>query len=98
MKNKLQNLPESIKVKVYKQKTTGEFFAKLPEYDVFTEADTEENLELMINDLIYETFDIPKELQSEIRYVPQETRVLTSKVKTLGVLMSPSLFAQNYAY
>jgi len=68
------NLPEVVKVKIVRGES-GVFIAELPEYDVFTEADTLAELDFFINDLIYALFDIPKVWQGKIRYMPIEKPV-----------------------
>lgn len=62
-------LPASIQVDVSKG-VSGTLLAKLSRYDVFTEADSLNELFLQVNDLIYTYFDIPKKLQEKIRYIP----------------------------
>ncbi len=68
-KSDLLSLPQKIKVSVVKS-NSGVLLAELPEYDVFTEADNLNHLYFQVNDLICTYFDIPKELQDEIRFVP----------------------------
>lgn len=64
-------LPEKIKVVLIKG--SGQtFIAELPEYDIFTEADSIGELLLSINDLLYEYFDIPKAMQGTFIYKPRE--------------------------
>lgn len=71
----IASLPEIIKVRIIKGES-GAFIAKLPEYDVFTEADTlGELIDFYINDLIYALFDVPKAWQGQIRYMPIEKPV-----------------------
>lgn len=62
-------LPSKIKVKVNKEKS-GIFFAELTEYDVFTEANSLNELIINVNDLIYTYFDLPKRDRDKIRYMP----------------------------
>jgi len=63
------NLPRAIRVEIA-QGESGVYIAELPEYGVFTEADSISELPDLVNDLIYTVFDIPKELQSLVRYEP----------------------------
>lgn len=67
MKKKL--LPSKIKVKVAQEKS-GVLFAELPEYDIFTEADTFNELIINVNDLVYTYFDLPKKDRSKVWYAP----------------------------
>lgn len=67
------DLPRTIKVKI-KKLPKGKFFAELIDYGVFTEAENKNELSNLINDLIYEYFDVPKNLQKEFRYMPKEDR------------------------
>ncbi len=62
-------LPPSIQVDVSKG-TSGVLLVKLPKYDVFTEADSLNDLFLQVNDLIYTYFDVPKKYQDRITYIP----------------------------
>lgn len=84
-------LPETIKVKV---STTDEgcFFAELPEYECFTEAGSMDELQHMINDLIYEILEVPKKIQGKVRYLPQ-TKPERSRFFT--VMTTPDIFRAN---
>lgn len=64
------NLPDKIKVSV-KKGTISAFLVELPEYGVFTEADTMTNLFFQVNDLIYTYFDVPKKLRGKVVYAPE---------------------------
>lgn len=66
-------LPFEIKVRMLKGES-GVIIAELPDYDIFTEADSILELDDLINDLIYVYFDIPKDLRKTIRYVPEKPR------------------------
>ncbi len=70
-------LPQSVKVKIFQGKS-GAYIAELPEYEIFTEADSSFELDFLINDLIYAYFDVPKEIQKFIRYVPKQQEKKTS--------------------
>ncbi len=61
-KYKIPQLPNSIKVDI-KKGESGCYLAYLPEYDIFTESDSLEDIDFQINDLIYAFFDVPKKLQ-----------------------------------
>lgn len=67
MNPKVPKLPTLIKVKIIKTKE-GSYIAELPEYDIFTEADSPLELDFNINDLIYTFFDIPKKYHGKIVY------------------------------
>lgn len=88
------HLPQKIKVKIMYHKDGDGFFAEFPEYDVFTEADTETKLDFMINDLIYDLFAVPKKFQSKIRYVKEKDEEF-EKVKKLVVMSTPD-FIKRY--
>lgn len=70
-KQQLPKLPLKIKVDVFKGES-GALLARLPEYDVFTQAEDLNNLLLQVNDLIYTYFDVPKKYQSDIQFVPSK--------------------------
>jgi len=63
------HLPSKVRVKVVREKS-GNYFAELPEYDVFTEAGSVFGLIFNINDLIYTLFDIPKRDRAKVWYAP----------------------------
>jgi hypothetical protein len=65
----LPKLPKEIAVDVTKGES-GVLLARLPVYDVFTEADTLNELFIQVNDLIYAFFDVPQEYQDKICYIP----------------------------
>lgn len=67
------NLPSSIQVNISKG-TSGVWIANLPEYDIFTEADNIWEIDNLINDLVFTYFDVPKELQASVRYVPSQPK------------------------
>lgn len=71
--NKLEELPDTIRVNIAKTKL-GKYFIKLPEYDVFTESDSLEEIDFFINDLIFTLFDVPKALQAKIIYRAKKER------------------------
>lgn len=66
----VMKIPPSVKVKIDTDED-GVLGATLPEYDVFTEADSYIELEANINDLIFSLFDIPRKFKKEIRFVSQ---------------------------
>ena len=63
-------LPDRIKVSVIKGES-GALLAKLPDYDVFTEADNLNDLVIQVNDLIYTFFDVPKKYHDDIFFQPE---------------------------
>jgi hypothetical protein len=67
--SKLPQLPKAIQVDVTKGES-GVLLVNLPEYTVFTEADTLNELFNQVNDLIYAFFDVPSEYQDKICYIP----------------------------
>lgn len=68
--NKIK-LPKAIRVRVVKEKG-GVLFAELPEYSIFTEADTFSSLIFNVNDLVISFFDVPKNLREKVWYSPPE--------------------------
>lgn len=68
-KLELPQLPSNIQVDIMKGES-GILLAKLPAYDVFTEADSLNELFGQVNDLIYAYFEVPKKFQDRIRYIP----------------------------
>ncbi|OGK21653.1 hypothetical protein A3C23_02655 [Candidatus Roizmanbacteria bacterium RIFCSPHIGHO2_02_FULL_37_13b] len=82
-------LPKTIKVNIMRHKDGSGYFAKLSEYDVFTEADTELELEEMINDLIYDLFEVPKEYQGKIRYLKENKDKEFENIKRLLIYSTP---------
>ncbi len=87
------DLPKTIKVKI-KKLPKGKFFAELIDYGVFTEAENENELDALINDLIYTYFDIPKQLQKEVYYKPKEDKDY-EKAKPF-ILFSTQSFYKKY--
>jgi len=67
----IPKLPKKVSVVVFKGKS-GSLLARLPEYEVFTEADNLNDLIFQVNDLIYTYFDVPKEFQDDIQYLPSK--------------------------
>lgn len=65
------NLPTSVNVQITKGKS-GHYIAEIPEYDIFTEAEYEWELDGLINDLLFVFFDVPHNLRHTIRYVKEE--------------------------
>ena len=66
-KKGLPKLPQSIKVRIIKTKE-GVFIGELVEYDVFTEANSLQELDFNINDLICSFFDVPKKYYGKFVY------------------------------
>jgi len=96
MKTNKFGLPEQIQIKILEHTSGMAYFAELPEFDVFTEADSLEDLGAMINDLIYELFDVPKKIQHQIKYAPSKTHNLSKQEKLLDVMMTPELYRNHY--
>jgi hypothetical protein len=72
----LLKLPNVIKVRVFRTKESN-YVAELVDYDVFTQAKTSEELQFMVNDLIYEYFDLPKNIQNHVWYKPKQEKPIT---------------------
>ncbi len=70
MSEKLSALPPSLKVKIVFE--DGVYIAELVDLGVFTEADSPEELDLMINDLIFTYFEVPKKYQADVRYAKKK--------------------------
>jgi len=87
MKVNKKILPTEIKVKIIPEK--GGYFAYLPEYDVFTEADSPLELFFNVNDLIYTFFDVPKNKQKKVHFFPQ--RPSNKFVETKSLLFQQSV-------
>lgn len=71
--------PYTIRVKVKRNNKTGVYLAELPEYDIFTEADSFTDLVFHVNDLVHTYFDIPKKLRDQIWYMPPKISVKTEQ-------------------
>ncbi len=90
------HMPAQIKVRILEHKSGRAFYAELVDYDVFTEANNKDELEMMLNDLIYETFSVPQEYQRIIKYVLSENKDKDlEKIKKLTVLSTPA-FIKKY--
>lgn len=89
---KLSRLPKKIVVKIYE--SGRGYMAELPKYNVHTEASTKEELEHMINDLIYGYFSIPQKYHQIIRYVANKPVEKVEEAKSLQVLSTESLFSK----
>lgn len=83
-------LPQIIKVKI-KKLPKGRFFAELVDFGVFTEADSEETIFPLVNDLIYTYFDVPKKLQKEFHYGLKEDKDF-EKAKPFIIFSTPHFF------
>lgn len=97
LKNLVKLLPDPIKVTVIKGKS-GVLIAELKEYDIFTEAESFNELIFNINDLIYTYFEIPKKYQGKIFYIPEkpEDQRIIDKSVLFNILASPHDICQNY--
>ena len=95
----LEELPESIDVRVLRNRKTGIWIGEIKNLDVFTEADNLMQLIYNINDLIYAFFDIPKEEQHNVWYMPpyyqsiitQQPKIQLDKLMKFNILISPQL-------
>jgi len=68
---KIAHLPQVINTRIVKVSSRG-YVAELLEYGVHTEADSLEELDYMVNDLIYAYFDVPKAFWGRVRYERKE--------------------------
>lgn len=68
-KDFFSKLPNTINVKI-KKGLSGCYVIVLPEYNIFTEADSREEIDFQVNDLIYTYFNIPKKFQEKVWYRP----------------------------
>lgn len=84
------HLPQTIKVKI-KKLPKGKLFAELIDYRVFTEAENEDELFSLVNDLIYTHFDVPRELQKEFHYEMKEDKDY-EKAKRFIIFSTPSFY------
>lgn len=88
-------MPQVINITIMKE--NGGYCALLKDYDAFTEANTFVELEEMINDLIYELFEVPKSAQRKIKYINTDNKNAGStNIKTLTVMSTPDLIKQTY--
>lgn len=83
-------LPKSIKVRVDKC-GDDKFIAILPDFNSHTEAESEFELLLMVNDLIMTIFDIPSEFHNKIIYAPQKRDDGLKRVEPFIRLTSPDV-------
>ena len=93
---KLPKLPKTIKVHVFKGES-GRLLAKLTEYEVFTEAGSEQELDNMINDLIYDLFEVPKEYQYKLKYVKEQDKEF-EKIKKMIVMSTPDILRSTFRH
>jgi len=66
----IDSLPNKILVSIHRGKS-GAWIADLPQYDIFTEADSQIELDYFINDLIFSHFEVPDMVRKMIRYSPR---------------------------
>lgn len=90
------DLPQEIKVRVHKSKH-GKYIAELIEYDVFTESESPRELLNLINDLVYELFDVPKKYQKFIFYKPEENKVSDFEKAKPYLMFSTPEFYRKYS-
>lgn len=101
--NKLEGLPKYFIIKALRNKKTNVWIAQIENYDICTEADSFYELVINVNDLIYTYFDIPKKLQSQIRYLPPMLEQYSEEKKKTSIeeqvrftmLVNPSLLANS---
>lgn len=91
----LSKLPEIIKVQVARTKE-GNYIAELVDYDVFTQAKSFEELQFMVNDLIYEYFDLPKNIQNHVWYKPKQEKPITRTEELLPYQILASKQVSTY--
>lgn len=61
------NLPRIINANIVKVEPNG-YVAELLDYGIHTEANSLDELDFMVNDLIYAYFDVPKVFWGRVRY------------------------------
>lgn len=90
----LEQLPEQLDVKVSRNPKTGIWMANINNLDIFTEANDLIGLIYNVNDLIYAFFDIPKNLQHEVWYIPPfiQEPVIEKRKTHLEELMKFNIF------
>ena len=89
------NLPPVIKVRIVRNASGVGYYAELPEFGVFTEANSRLELDDMVNDLIYELFDIPRSIQKKIRYFLSDGDKLPKNVGSLLMMGTRDVFEKN---
>lgn len=96
----IEQLPEVLNVRLLRNPKTGVWIAEIKNLDVFTEADDLIELIYNVNDLVYAYFDIPKEIQHKIWYVPpfyqeilkqNKPKIEMDKLMKFNILLSPQL-------
>lgn len=95
----LEQLPETLDVKLSRNPKTGIWIASIKNLDVFTEADNLMGLIYNVNDLIYAFFDIPKNLQHKVWYIPpflqepaiQQPKNHLEELIKFNIFLSPQL-------
>lgn len=85
------NLPEKIKVKV-KKCSHDKYLIELPEYDLHSQADRQENIEELVNDLIYCYFDVPENLQNKLYYRPIKKELNWKEIAPFVMFSTPDVF------
>jgi len=81
-------LPKTIDVEI-KKLSKGKFFVSLVKLGVFTEVDSEQELNHMINDLIYTYYDVPKHLQKQFHYRSRDDEEY-NKAKPFIIFSTPN--------
>ncbi|MEK7633951.1 MAG: hypothetical protein AAB437_03855 [Patescibacteria group bacterium] len=89
------SLPLSIRVSVSKC-NEGKYHIDLPDYSAHTEADNENEIIRLANDLIFCYFDVPLSIKNKIFYKPKQTENIVN-IRLLKMLASPDYF-KKYGY
>ena len=84
------DLPDVVRVRI--TESDNRFCAELYDLDAFTEADSLDELQDMINDLIFELYDVPRAFQHKIRYIPENSPDFSQSVKSMLVMATPDVF------
>jgi hypothetical protein len=92
------HLPQIIKIKIMPLESGEGYCAELPEYDVFTEADNPNDLDIMVNDLIFDLFSVPKEFQSKICYRKINKDDDFEKVREIMFLSTPEVSQKYFSH
>lgn len=97
-----KELPSKIKAQVTKERS-GILFAELPDYGIFTQADTPLELFINVNDLIYSYFDVPQKYWGKLWYAPaleEQKRIAENNIPIDPVLFSvlTNLDVQKYHF
>ena len=72
--NDFLRIPEKLKVRVTKDRS-GVFTADILGYDIFTHAESVDELDQMINDLLMVFFDVPKKFHDKIVFIRRKSPI-----------------------